>query len=183
MPLTTYTSGEVLTASSLNANFSFAAGSGGLVRVGGGALSGATTLFSNAFSSTYDAYRIVFSNLTNTANAYVYITLGSTATGYVNFQTAATPGGAYSATFGGQGTTRWAVAFAATTDTGFAVDIINPNLAKRTTISGGLLVNGSTEAGTMVGTLNDTTQYTSFTATANTGTFTGTVNIYGYSLS
>jgi hypothetical protein len=33
MPLTTYTSGEVLTAASLNANFSFAASSGGVVQV------------------------------------------------------------------------------------------------------------------------------------------------------
>jgi hypothetical protein len=33
MPLTTYTAGEVLTAASLNANFSFAASSGGVVQV------------------------------------------------------------------------------------------------------------------------------------------------------
>jgi hypothetical protein len=33
MPLTTYTAGEVLTASSLNANFSFAAGAGSLTLV------------------------------------------------------------------------------------------------------------------------------------------------------
>jgi hypothetical protein len=157
--------------------------SGGLTRVTGGALSGATVLFSNAFSSTYDAYRIVVSNFTNTANAYVYMTLGSAATNYVNFQSAVTPAGAFSNTFGGQGTTRWVVAFTTTTDSGFSFDVINPNLAKRTTISGGLLVNGSTEAGTMVGTLNDTTQYTSFTLTANSGNFTGTVNVFGYSLS
>jgi hypothetical protein len=33
MPLTTYTAGEVLTASSLNANFSFAALAGGLTPI------------------------------------------------------------------------------------------------------------------------------------------------------
>ena len=32
MPLTTYTAGEVLTAASLNANFTFAAASGGVVQ-------------------------------------------------------------------------------------------------------------------------------------------------------
>jgi hypothetical protein len=61
MPLTTYTAGEVLTAASLNANFSFAAGGNGLVPTK------AQTSFSavnsvavnNAFSSTYDKYLIL----------------------------------------------------------------------------------------------------------------------------
>ena len=67
----------------------------GLVRVGGGALSGASTTFSSVFSATYDAYRIVFSNLTASASAGLYFNLGATVTDYnyvsvaANYSTAA----------------------------------------------------------------------------------------------
>ena len=63
MPLTTYTAGEVLTAASLNANFSFVASSGGLVLVKTQTIG--TTVSSvevtGAFSSTYDNYKIIVS--------------------------------------------------------------------------------------------------------------------------
>ena len=60
MPLTTYTSGEVLTASSLNANFSFAAANG-MVWVGGATPSAAATVtVDNVFTSTYTHYLITF---------------------------------------------------------------------------------------------------------------------------
>lgn len=61
MPLTTYTSGEVLTAASLNANFSFAAGAGGLTHIN--TFTGTNTAAINctgAFSATYQNYRIIF---------------------------------------------------------------------------------------------------------------------------
>jgi hypothetical protein len=49
MPLTTYTAGEVLTAASLNANFSFAASSGGVVQV-------KSTTKTDTFSTTSATY-------------------------------------------------------------------------------------------------------------------------------
>jgi hypothetical protein len=184
MPLTTYTSGEVLTAASLNANFSFAA-QGGLVRVGGGSLSGGATTFSSVFSSTYDAYKIVLSNGAFSANSYTNMTLGSTSTGYISYvPSVVSTTGNYSNAFGGIPTSSWSVAFTKTLDYGATWDIVNPNLAKRTHIYGGMLIETSLgAAGTMFGTLNNTTQYTAFTLTQSVGNLTGTVNIYGYTLS
>tara|TARA_R110000868_G_scaffold147200_1_gene368466 strand:- start:1307 stop:1852 length:546 start_codon:yes stop_codon:yes gene_type:complete len=63
MPLTTYTAGEVLTAASLNANFDFAADSGGLVFITSGTVTGGSTLsFNNCFSATYVNYLIMVSH-------------------------------------------------------------------------------------------------------------------------
>jgi len=155
-----------------------------LVRVGGGSLSGSATTFSNVFSSTYDAYKIVITNATPSANAYSSMTLGSTTTGYVNFQSAVKNTGAYDAGFGGQGTASWAMMFAQTVTIGTSFDIVNPNLAIKTYVSGGSLIDAANNAfGTTYGILNNNTQYTAFTLTQSSGTITGTVNIYGYALS
>ena len=60
MPLTTYTPGEVLTAASLNNNFTVAAGGGGLVVVKAEtALSGSTTTADGVFTSAYTNYRVI----------------------------------------------------------------------------------------------------------------------------
>jgi hypothetical protein len=50
MPLTTYTAGEVLTAASLNANFSFAAGAGAVVQVKSTFKSDTFTMASTTFA-------------------------------------------------------------------------------------------------------------------------------------
>ena len=156
---------------------------GGLVRVGGGSLSGSTTTFSSVFSSSYDAYRIVLSNVTFTANSYAYMRLGSTTSGYVNYNPAVSSGGTYTSAFSGQGGTFWAPFYQQATDFGATVDIINPNLAKRTFITGGFGVDTTYGAMTHMGSLDNTTQYTAFTLYTSSGTFTGTVNVYGYALS
>ena len=49
MPLTTYTSGEVLTAASLNSNFSFAAGNSGVIQV-------VSTFLGTDFTTTSTSY-------------------------------------------------------------------------------------------------------------------------------
>lgn len=155
-----------------------------LVRVGGGTLSGSATTFSNVFSSTYDAYKIVITNAAFSGNSYAYMTLGSTATGYVNYNFGVLTNGTASNGFGGQGTTYWAPFFIQSVDYGATVDLINPNLAKRTYITGGLGIDAANSIGGIhMGSLNNTTQYTAFTLTQNSGTATGTVNIYGYALS
>jgi hypothetical protein len=186
MALTVYTPGEILTAASLNDNFTFAAANppGGIARVGGGTLSGSSTTFSSVFSSTYDAYKIVITNALPSTNAYSLMTLGSTTTNYVNFQSGVTNTGAYSSGFGSQGTASWAMMFAQTVTIASSFDIVNPNLATKTYISGGYLIDAANNVfATTYGILNDNTQYTAFTLTQSSGTITGTVNIYGYALS
>ena len=157
---------------------------GGLVRVGGGALSGSSTAFTNIFSSTYNSYKLVFSNISLSVPAYATMILGATTTGYLNFQPGVTAAGAYSNGFGGYGTASWAVGYSRSTSLGFALELGNPNLATTSTISGGLFYDSSSGAGaTMQGLLTDSTQYTGFTIGTSSGNITGTVNVYGYTLS
>ena len=90
MPLTTYTAGQVLTATSLNDNFSFAANSGGFVVVKAEtAFSAVANTFADGvFTSAYTNYRIVIRYQTS-AGAELAMQLRAatvdTATGY-NFQ-------------------------------------------------------------------------------------------------
>ena len=68
MPLTTYTAGEVLTAASLNDNFSFASSNGGLVCVKAETAftSVSSTTADGVFTSDYTNYRIVVRFTTST---------------------------------------------------------------------------------------------------------------------
>jgi hypothetical protein len=157
---------------------------GGLVRVGGGTLSGSSTAFTNIFSSTYDAYKIVFSNISFSVPAYATMILGAATTNYVNFQPGVLTNGSYSTNFGAYGTASWGIGYTRSTNTGFAVEVVNPNLPTITTISGGSFYDSNTTSGaTMHGLLNNTTQYTDFTIGTSSGNITGTVNVYGYTLS
>ncbi len=92
MPLTSYTAGEILTAASLNANFSFAAANptGGLVCVKAETAFSAVASFTadGVFTSAYTNYRIVIRYQTS-ASAELAMQLRAatvdTATGY-NYQ-------------------------------------------------------------------------------------------------
>ena len=185
MPLTTYTAGEVLTAASLNANLSFAATNppGGLVRVGGGALSGSSTAFTSVFSATYEAYKIIVTGGNVSTAAYITLIFGSTTTGYKSGQPGVvTTTGAYSNSLS-TGTTYAAVGFTTSGNFGSDITVVNPQLAKYTHTSSSLgFVDGNNGA-SHNGVLENTTQYTGFTLACSGGTFTGTVNIYGYALS
>ena len=84
MPLTTYTAGQVLTASSLNNNLTFAASAGGLVCVKAEtALSGTSTVANNVFTSDYSNYLILM-RYTTVGNNAIYARMrvgGVSATG------------------------------------------------------------------------------------------------------
>lgn len=73
MPLTTYTAGDVLTASSLNANLSFAAGNtvGGMVFLHGSNFSAATSISlpNSTFSNDFDNYKLFITLSAVTSNA------------------------------------------------------------------------------------------------------------------
>jgi hypothetical protein len=158
---------------------------GGLVRVGGGTLSGSSTTFSDMFSATYHAYRIIFSNLTASAAAGVNMTLGSTTTNYNYVSVAATYSTAgYSAQTGEDTAAKWLVVGNLNSATGGAtMDIVNPFLAAKTTFRSDFVNMAGVVAGTVSGYLNNTTSYTAFTISPASGTLTGTVNVYGYALS
>ena len=138
---------------------------------------------SNAFSSTYDNYRIILSGGVGSAGTEIGMTLGATATGYYRFLLF----GAYTSnTVNGSATangTSWAhSATASTTMLNGEIELYGPNLAKNTIIISRQGTASTTGSGIWQnGYLNDTTQYTAFTLTPATGTLTGgTIKVYGY---
>jgi len=180
MPLTTYTAGEVLTASSLNANLAVA---GGLQLVKSQTIGTAvaSVTVSDAFSATYDNYKIIISGGSSTG-AGIDLIMGATATGYYNVYIYSGYGTSTVAAFNGNNATLWA-GIGSTLAGGHRVDLdmLNPFLAKNTSFSGANQ-NGTTNAGFVSGYLNNTTSYTGFTIQTSSGTLTGgTIRVYGYS--
>ena len=136
-----------------------------------------------AFSSTYDNYRIILSGGVGSANGEINMILGATTTGYYRFLIY----GSYTSnTVNGAGTANaanWAHAGnGSTTMLNAEIDLYGPNLAKNTIIVGrSSAAVTSSSAIWQNGYLNDTTQYTAFTFTPNSGTLTGgTIRVYGY---
>ena len=173
MPITTYTAGEVLTASSLNANFSSA--NSRLVRVGGGSLSGVSTAFTNVFSATYNNYMFSFSNITGSTAMWLTIQLGATTTGYYY--------GQHNVTYTNRASFDETI-YGTTTGGGGVLFLNNPFLSKMTTIQ--CPSSANVTGGNAVyfgGFLNNTTSYTGFTIGTSGGTVTGTVDVYGLALS
>jgi len=138
---------------------------------------------SSAFSSTYDSYKVLVSGGSSSAFSVLSLKFGSTVTGYyagylaTTYSTAAQVGlsdnNAAQFTYPGGCNANGLT---------MTCDIINPNLAKNTTIFGGY---GALDTGSSsrlyAGFLNDTTQYTAFTIFPASGTLTGgTIKVYGF---
>jgi len=183
MAITTYTAGQVLTAASLNNNFA----SGGLqlikTQVIGSAVSSVEV--TGAFSSTFDNYKIVVSGGVGSTSQNIALKLGATATGYYYsyFRTASYSSAAYDGQIGNNAASFAELGFGSTGSLFFNVEVMNPNLAKPTFVSGPYLRSDTTAlgAGIQTGFLAGTTQYTAFTLTPSTGTMTGgTIRVYGY---
>ena len=185
MPLTTYTAGQVLTASSLNANLSFAASAGGFSLVKTqtiGSAVGSVTV-TGAFSSTYDNYLITLNGGVGSGANDINMTLGATATGYYSagyfvVSSSTTVGG----TSSNNGSSWLSVGGTTTNTLNMEVTLYEPNLAKRTVFNSRMIkASGSGPMVQLQGYLDNATQYTDFTLTASAGTLTGgTIRIYGY---
>jgi hypothetical protein len=134
----------------------------------------------DAFSATYDAYKIVVSGGVGSAtNGDFKMTLGASATGYY-WSLIYT---SYNSTVSGDGasnTTAWfALGNIDNSALSLDLELINPFLAKRTTFSS--VTNRGTIAGPTMGNHQVSTSYTDFTLAASTGTLTGgTIRVYGY---
>lgn len=140
----------------------------------------------DAFSADYENYKIILSGGVASTTNVLNLTLGSTATGYyrggvfMNFGSASVGGlggGAddNASSFVGFG-------LGSVNNLSINADIYNPFAALRTewftagvrALAGGLHTNYR-------GFLDDTTSYTAFTLTTNSGTMTGgTIRVYGY---
>ena len=187
MPLTTYTAGEVLTATSLNDNFTFAASNppGGLTLISTTTIGTtvASVTVSGAFSSTYDNYRIIIGGGVASTATNIALQLGATNTGYYSAGFANLyNNSAYTGT-ANNNSDSFSAAGAATTDNlDGVIDLLGPNLAKTTGFftSAARHTTGGFQQYSR-GYQNSTTQFTEFTLTPASGTLTGgEIRVYGY---
>ena len=143
----------------------------------------ASVTVTDAFSSTYENYKITISGgVGSAADCNLSLSLGATVTGYY-YGLAGTNYGGGANTIGGSNQAAFNFYGAGSTNTlHMNCDIFQPNLAKNTVATAyvGILVTGG--AGNFLGGfLNNSTQYTAFTITPSTGTITGgTIRVYGY---
>jgi hypothetical protein len=143
----------------------------------------ASVAVTGAFSTTYDAYKIVIANTVTSAASTINITLGSTATGYYYVTAAGLfSTGASSNQAGAANTSSWlAVGNTPTTNLSNSLEILSPFLAAKTFYNATYVNVTGGAAGNLAGYLNDTTSYTAFTLTPTSGTLTGgTIYVYGY---
>jgi len=183
MSFPSFSAGEVLTAADMNAV--------GLWRVGGGALSGSTTVFQSVFTDNYTNYRIIIDSPTLSASDQVFYRLYS----------GATPNATNNYSFAYRGLTIGGVASdanftsASAGVTGFSQNILNnvvlgavvmdiygPKLAQRTFATHQAALYAGAYVGRQGMSLHDVT--TAFDGigfmTLSATTMTGTVSIYGY---
>ena len=137
----------------------------------------------SAFSATYDNYAIIVTGGSNTTTVGVRMQLGATTTGYYAFEIY---GGYGAATVTGAAAANQAlwydVGYCSSNSIHVDARIFQPQLAARTTFNS--TSSQSSTTGTVAwnqGFLNDATQYTDFTISPASGTFTGgTIRVYGY---
>ena len=177
MAIKTFTTGEVLTASDTNTYLA----NSGLVYVTsatvGSAVSSVTV--SNAFSATYDAYKIVYLNGTGTTGTACQFNLVGATTGwYGNLIYGPATGGVSGAGTNNLGYMNWAGG-CSNGSWNVSIEVLSPYLAQRTVASAPF--SDATNTGVSTHYLSNTTSYTGFTLTPGVGTFTGgTVTVYGY---
>jgi hypothetical protein len=158
---------------------------GGLVLIKtqtiGSAVSSVTV--SNAFSSTYDNYKITVSGGVASTDEVIGLKLGATTTGYY----AGFSGAVYSSGVASVGSNNNTASFTqigyGSTDSLFVdCTLTNPFATKKTFVSGGFAFPQTTNVSRSYhGFVNNTTSYTEFTLTPGSGTFTGgTICVYGY---
>jgi hypothetical protein len=135
----------------------------------------------SAFSSTYDNYLILVSDGTASAPATIRLTLGDTATGYY-YAGYYVPYSGASSNSVGSNTTSFLAGAHSTGITAYNIYIAQPNLAQNTIYKADYFSPNTTDGTiSLLGFLNNTTQYTDFTLTPSTGTFTGgKIYVYGY---
>ena len=160
----------------------------GLVLVNKTDISAASSVsVNNCFSSTYDNYRIVFSGIgTVTATTTVKFRLrasgSDTSAGYylsgVYGSQAAGPTRAYN-----PNTSEYYASEIGDIENAFTLDVFRPQVAStRTSLINLYSGPGSASSffGTYYGYINNTGQFDGFTLFVSSGTFTGTIRVYGY---
>jgi hypothetical protein len=177
MPVPDFSPGEVLTAAAMDSIGLW------LVKTQAVGTGVSSVTVSDAFSSTYDSYKIIYTGYTGNLNEPLKMRLGATATGYfgnfVAYQSNST--GATSVNDDNQTFFRY-VGASSSSGSATDIDVYNPFLALRTTIRAHNVAYSTFVNATYGGYVNDSTSYTAFTLSGfTTGTVTGgTIRVYGY---
>jgi hypothetical protein len=140
----------------------------------------------DAFSSTYENYRIIYTGGSSSTSQALGLQfgIGSTMTttnyfgaaGYINlgaaaWQLASDNPGSYAGNVGGGNTT----------SSYLMTDVLMPNMAEHTAFHGPYILSDFGRMGTHSFAQLSATQFTSFRIICNTGTLTGgTIRVYGY---
>jgi hypothetical protein len=142
----------------------------------------ASVTVTDAFSATYDNYKITINGGSASTALDIRCTLGSATSGYYGFIVY----GAYNSNtvlgFAQNNTAFWGYVGTGNTILHGSFELSNPFASTRTTVVASNALSLTTgSANQFGGYLNDSNSYTSFTLTASTGTMTGgTIRVYGY---
>lgn len=138
----------------------------------------------NAFSSTFDNYKIVYHGGSGSGFGSLLMTLGSTTTDYYWGRYYIFYSDGTISTSNGNADSSWSVGTIQNNPdlTMVSVDLFGPYLSVSTMMQLNVRLSGLSGAvGGGGGFLDSTTSYTSFTLTASANTMTGgTVRVYGY---
>jgi len=181
MALTTFVSGQVLTAAQLNDSFA-AVGGLRLIKTQTVGTAVSSVAVTGAFSSTYDNYLITLNGGTGSASAAIRLQLGASTTGYYGSLTFAnaTVGTASAAGTNNDTAVPFVGGMIAGNMAHVLCHVLGPNLAAYTKVVNAAYQNGD-NYGTSQHEHRVATAYTDFTLIPSTGTLTGgTIRVYGY---
>lgn len=178
MSYPSFSAGDVLTAADMNAVGLW------LVKTQtvGSAVSSVTV--TSAFSADFDNYKITYTGGTGSTQQDLRIQLGSTTTGYASLLIYSGWVDTPTISLAGEDNgASWLYPGGSSTEGAYMnCDILVPYLSMRTTISAPFVAASTGRSGGFfTGYLANTTSYTAFTLSPNTGTITGgTIRVYGY---
>ena len=142
----------------------------------GSAVSSVTV--SDAFSSTYDNYRILITGGASSAAIEYTLTFGSTTSGY-KWNILVNTYGSTNTVAGSTSDSSISVFRATASGINTVIEVLSPNLAKHTAVRGYSVESGQFNVVTAI--VPNTTAYTAFTITNVSGTLTGgNIRVYGY---
>ena len=146
----------------------------------GSAVSSVTV--SDAFSSTYDNYKVIVTGGAGSTNINMFLTLGATNSGYYYAGTYIQYSGSGGTIYQNSNANYFDSGYASANGLSIDLEIQSPNLAKRTSFLTRTARQDTTGyVHNYQGFLDNATQYTAFTLTTNTGTVTGgEIRVYGY---
>jgi hypothetical protein len=183
MAIKTFTDNTTLPASDIN---TYLTNSGLVYVTQASATTGTTLAIANVFSSTYENYRIVLSDIRLTGAAFVTFQFTGTSTNYLfgRLEVPYNTGIALGRGGSGAGTVAsWDLLVGDTTSNGGSYDIFGPNLARQTSYTGASpdpRTGGSFGTQWAGGIQTSTTQFTGLTITAGATITNINCVVYGY---